>query len=244
MKIIFLVFMFFYAQHRGIGMNFQYFSNFKFEEIVFGQEHLVKDYLTLANDPNGNLPDSYTVCSSILVDFVTSDKVFIQMLKQNGTPWYLIDFGAARIYDTQAEALNIWYDNPLSGKNELESLSKTHIPIVPHSWYHICMGLDTVSGLLRIVLNGIVVINEEKDYFRDTTVWKPESLEGKILLFKGYQAGYWYQHRSTFSNLNIFSSMMSVEDMVTRTAGEQGCDSPGDYLRLIFNLQMQCSWGQ
>ena len=144
MKIIFLVFMFFYALHRGIGMDFQYFSNFKFEEIVFGQEHLVKDYLTLANDPNGNLPDSYTVCSSILVDFVTSDKVFIQMLKQNGTPWYLIDFGAARIYDTQAEALNIWYDNPLSGKNELESLSKTHIPIVPHSWYHICMGLDTV----------------------------------------------------------------------------------------------------
>ena len=30
--------------------------------------------------------------------------------------------------------------------------------------------------------------------------------------------------------MNIFSSMMSVEDMVTRTAGGEGCDSPGDYL--------------
>ena len=39
------------------------------------------------------------------------------------------------------------------------------------------------------------------------------------------------QNRNTFSNLNIFSWMMSVEDMVTRTAGGQGCDSPGDYLR-------------
>ena len=31
--------------------------------------------------------------------------------------------------------------------------------------------------------------------------------------------------------MNIFSSMMSVEDMVTRTAGGEGCSSPGDYLR-------------
>ena len=49
-------------------------------------------------------------------------------------------------------------------------------------------------------------------------------------MFKGY-IGFWYQFRNTFSNLNIFSSVMSVEDMVTRTAGGQGCDSPGDYLR-------------
>ena len=42
---------------------------------------------------------------------------------------------------------------------------------------------------------------------------------------------FWYQHKNTISNLNIFSLMMSVEDMVTRTAGGPGCDSPGDYLR-------------
>ena len=54
-------------------------------------------------------------------------------------------------------------------------------------------------------------------------------------MFKGY-IGFWYQFRSTFSNLNIFSSVMSVEDMVTRTAGGQGCDSPGDYLRYVLEL--------
>ena len=107
----------------------------------------------------------------------------------------------------------------------------TGIPIVPHSWYHICMGLDTVSGLLRIVVNGVEVVNEEKEYFRNSTHWKPTSLKGRILQFKGYCSGFWYQHRNIFSNLNIFSSMMSVEDMVTRTAGGEACDSPGDYLR-------------
>ena len=50
-------------------------------------------------------------------------------------------------------------------------------------------------------------------------------------MFKAYHGGFWYQHKNTISNLNIFSWMMSVEDMVTRTAGGQGCDSPGDYLR-------------
>ena len=49
-------------------------------------------------------------------------------------------------------------------------------------------------------------------------------------MFKSYLDGIWYQNKNTFSNLNIFRSMMSVEDMVTRTAGGDGCDSPGDYL--------------
>ena len=47
--------------------------------------------------------------------------------------------------------------------------------------YHICLGLDTVSGLLRIVVNGREVVNMEKDYFRNTTHWKPTSVEGKLV---------------------------------------------------------------
>ena len=52
-----------------------------------------------------------------------------------------------------------------------------------------------------------------------------------LSVFKAYLGGFWYQNKNTFSNMNIFSSMMSVEDMVTRTAGGPGCDSPGDYFR-------------
>ena len=92
------------------------------------------------------------------------------------------------------------------------------------------MGLDTVSGLLRIVVNGVVMVNEKKDYFSNTIVWKPKSLEGKLFIFKSYRS-FWYQNRGIISNLNIFSSMMSVEDMVTRTAGGKECSSPGDYIR-------------
>ena len=106
------------------------------------------------------------------------------------------------------------------------------VPIVPHSWYHVCMGLDTVSGLLRMVANGVEVVDEERDYFRNTTAWKPKSLQGKLVVFKGAVGGLWFQYSSTFSNLDIFSSMLSIEKMILRTssATEDSCTSPGDYL--------------
>ena len=54
-----------------------------------------------------------------------------------------------------------------AGEDEMETFRDTNIPIVPDSWYHVCMGLDTVSGHVRIVVNGKVLVDEPKDYFRD-----------------------------------------------------------------------------
>ena len=56
----------------------------------------------------------------------------------------------------------------------------SNVPVSPHSWYHVCLGLDTVSGLLRIVMNGHVIVNEEKEFFRDTNSIRPKSLAGKL----------------------------------------------------------------
>ena len=41
----------------------------------------------------------------------------------------------------------------------------------------------------------------------------------------------WYQSWGSFTNLNIFGSVLSEEAMKDRTSGGDGCDSPGDYLR-------------
>ena len=49
----------------------------------------------------------------------------------------------------------------------------------------------------------------------------------------GQKAGAWLQYKSRFTNMNVFSSMMSVEDMIKRTSQSgNSCYSPGDYLRL------------
>ena len=209
---------------------FRYLSNFKTDESVYNH-HLMKDYVTLANDPKENLQNSFTICSSTYVKFWVTRTTVIEMLKEDGTHWFNLELSlTSRKYGILSEHMEVWFYNPLTGNHEKELFRDTLIPIIPDSWYQTCMGLDTESGLLRIVLNGVEVVNEQKEYFRNTTSWKPKSLNGKIIVFKGY-VGFWYQQRATFSNMNIFNSIMSVEDMISRTSNSQECNSPGDYLR-------------
>ena len=229
-EIIFLPFL-----NIGISMSIHYYTNFKFEKIIFGGEHLIKDYVTLANDPTGNLPDSYTMCTSVFVKYSTSDVNIIEMLKQDGSHWYLLELSATnRNYDKFSESMQISVVNPTTGKDEWEVFTNAVIQIVAHSWYHVCMGLNTVSGLLRIVVNGIEVVNEEKEYFRDTITMKPGSLEGKVLMFKEHHIGLHLNNRGMFTNMNIFASMMSVNAMIQRTSGGESCFDPGDYLRCVI----------
>ena len=193
---------------------------------------MIKDFATLTTDKVGNLPDSFTICSSNFITFVSSSNSVFQLLKQDGSPWFKLSIETGqRNRVTFTEVLKLWLPPGGSYTSYHQDLFTGIIPIVPHSWYHVCMGLDTVSGLLRIVLNGRVVVNVEKEYFKHATESKPASVEGKILIFKGYHAGFWYQHWGTVSNLNIFSSMMSLDDMEKRTSGGEDCYSPGDYLQ-------------
>ena len=53
--------------------------------------------------------------------------------------------------------------------------------MVPRTWYHICIGIDTDSGLLRIVDNGVQAFNGKNDYLENTASMKPKSLAGKLL---------------------------------------------------------------
>ena len=39
------------ALNIGNGKSIKYLSNFKFEDIVYGEEEVIKDFVTLANDP-------------------------------------------------------------------------------------------------------------------------------------------------------------------------------------------------
>ena len=162
------------------GKSLVYYSNFKFETVIYGPEDAIVDYITLADDPKENLPESYTICSSVFVKFATSDMAILQMLKQDGTPWYRLALFSSRDLDKMSETLVLWTVNPITGVFEVQYHTSSHVPIVPNSWYHICMGLDTVSGLLRIVVNGNVVVNVEREYFKNTIDIKPDTVEGNF----------------------------------------------------------------
>ena len=216
----------------GSGQDFHYFSNFKFGPLEWGKESMIKDFATLTTDKVGNLPDSFTICSSNFITFVSSSNSVFQLLKQDGSPWFKLSIETGqRNRVTFTEVLKLWLPPGGSYTSYHQDLFTGIIPIVPHSWYHVCMGLDTVSGLLRIVVNGVEVVNEEKNYFRNSADVKPKSVAGKLLVFKEHHIGVYLNNRGMFTNMNIFGSMMSIDAMIQRTSGGESCFDPGDYLR-------------
>ena len=92
-----------------------------------------------------------------------------------------MDLEHLRDFSTLTERITLIYHNPITGKEEVMKFWDNVVPITPHAWYHICLGLDTVSGLLRIVINGFEIVNEEKDFFKNTSSIKPTSVAGKFL---------------------------------------------------------------
>ena len=158
-----------------------YFSNFNDGSLIYGAESTMTDYVTLTNDPQANLPESFTVCSSLFIKFMLTKNNFIGILKEDGTQWFQMDLEHLRDFSTLTERITLVYHNPVTGKDEPVKFWNQVVPITPHSWYHVCLGLDTVSGLLRIVINGFEIVNEEKDFFRNTSSIKPTSVAGKFL---------------------------------------------------------------
>ena len=165
------------------SQTISYFSSFRFEiGIKYGAESTVKNYVSIASDEKSDLPDRFSICSSLLVDYVNSEHNFLTMFKDNGSHWFTLDLAVTqRNLETMTETMKIYYKDPDSGKYANDMFQDTGILINPHSWYHICMGLDTVSGLLRIVVNSREVVNMEKEYFRNTKDWKSNSVKGKVL---------------------------------------------------------------
>lgn len=159
------------------------YSTFKFVD-KFGllDESKIKNYVTLANDPKSNLPDDFTICTSLLIKYIQGPTQIFQMYKKDGSHWFNLHINTnVRDYGRMSEAIRMVYIDPETGGHNMEFLSGSTIPINPHSWYHVCVGLDTVSGLLRIVINGNLIFDTEKKYFRNTNNWKPSSLIGKLL---------------------------------------------------------------
>ena len=119
--------------------------------IISPNEARITDYVTLVNGPPASLPDTFTVCSSLLVQFVTTPSNFIggaslkfvhnvysfapEVFKEDGSPWFTLFLATqSRNYKTMSETMRLYYINPETGRNEQETFLGTVIPIVPKSW--------------------------------------------------------------------------------------------------------------
>ena len=66
----------------------KYFTNYKTGEIIYGDESLIKDYVTLSQDPISNLPARFTICSSLYLGRISTTPNAFQLYNENGKGWF------------------------------------------------------------------------------------------------------------------------------------------------------------
>ena len=117
------------------------YSNFNDGSLVYGYDpSIMQDFITLQNDIGQSgfvkknctkicleLPDKFTICSSMLIKYMTTKNNFIEMLQNDGTHWFQLDFEHLRDLENMSERISMNLDN-------IEKFWESKIPINPHSW--------------------------------------------------------------------------------------------------------------
>ena len=201
------------------------FDNFDYGEVDFGSEEKMIDYALLTLDKKMDLPAVFSICSSLHRNIVNSAVFFFQLYQDDGKPWFSVELRNQRDLKRFQEKVQIVY------YKELSNIEPTldPVPIVPNSWYHGCTTLDTVTGHMLVVVNGHIIIDQVIEEFINTVDIRPKSLDGRLSLFKTFYTGYWYNSRNRFTNLNVYASALTVDEMINLTDGES-CPGEGDYL--------------
>ena len=107
-----------------------YFSNFNKGNLIFGEESKIPDFVTLAEDPISNLPNDFTICSSLYIEFMTTKNNFIEIMKEDGSHWFQMDLEHLRDYDSFSERISMFYGNEMPEKLQFWD---SVLPIRPHS---------------------------------------------------------------------------------------------------------------
>ena len=201
------------------------FDNFDYGDWIFGSEEKIVDYAALAYDAKMDLPSSFTICSSIHLNFMTSTVFFYQLYQDDGNPWFNLEIKSQRDLSRFQEQVEIIYHKELSNIKP----TPTPVPIMPNSWYHGCTALDTVTGHMLVVVNGHIIIDQVIEEFINSVNQKPKSLEGRLTLFKTFYSGFWFLSRQRMTNLNVYVSALTADKMIDLTSGES-CAEVGDYL--------------
>ena len=83
--------------------DIKYFSNFKPGPQQVGRESVVTDFVTLTSGPGSDLPNRFTVCTSLFVDILTTTQSMFQIMKKDGTAWFFIFQDVKSKYSTRED---------------------------------------------------------------------------------------------------------------------------------------------
>ena len=90
------------------------FDNFDYGEMDYGSEDKVIDYAVLAVDKKMDLPSSFTICSSVHVNYMISNIFFFNLYQDDGMPWFNIQIRSQRDLNRFQEGVHLRYYKELS----------------------------------------------------------------------------------------------------------------------------------
>ena len=188
-----------------------------------------KDYsAVLDEDLKGNLPNQFTICSSFLTKnihtFILVNSPFT-MLYDNFEPWFFLKVNTNPSQNSQSHGYQAYRTGDIYYGN-----SKVFGPFRFDVWEHLCVGIDTDTGMVTSVQRGEVLFDQVEEVFVNSSSIKPKNVKGKIILGKtpGVPPHY-NQCAMKVGNVNIYSTKLSVEEMKSITNGDR-CNEGGDYL--------------
>ena len=193
-------------------------SIFDFSDDIDNEPDSRGEY-TMASLSKPDMPRDFTICTAFKVEAWTTDFTaarLFQLTDDGGDRWAFVSLYAA---DTYTE-----FTVKLGG---VFFLATTDRVLFPLTWTHVCLSLDTVSGKVGVVADGLVV--EEKVH--QEALEEDERRPSNMSLVLGYDQPNGLEETGLLSNMNIFSYALSTSRMVALTqAGGEECGAPGDYV--------------
>ena len=173
--------------------------------------------ITRATLNRPDMPRDFAICIAFMVQFWNTPYnavTLFEIIHDDGTTWgnMLMYPGVSFIQFT------VWLGN-------VDFESRADRVLFPFTWTRGCFSLDTVSGRVRIVLDGQVLEDKVHQEALEEDELRPPNLN----LVLGYDGS--SEDTGMASNVNIFSLPLSTESMVAMTqAGHDECGAPGDYV--------------
>ena len=169
----------------------------------------VHTYAELKHDPKASLPDSFTICSTIMTTNCRSNlwPTFFAILNTNRTQF----LAAFRNHGSVENFFEILFSESLSG-----AVISKQPPFFPNQWIRSCMAVDTTSGLIHWVVDGTLILTRISEEVKSSKK-HPKDLSKRLILGARSIGGVWLAPSHQVTNLNIFSSALSMEKMKRMT---------------------------
>ena len=182
----------------------------------------VHSYAELRYDRGVSLPDSFTVCSTIMTTACPAkghDLVFFNILSDNRdqlmSPW--VDHGSG--IESKAG---------INFQDSYHHVNGAVPPVFPNQWTRSCVAINAKTGLIHFVVEGTLVMTRNLDEVMDPRKL-PKNLTKRLILGTSSYGEDWYAQSNKVTNVNIFSSALPIQKMISITRNG-GCVEEGDYL--------------